>query len=79
MTTLADMTANLPNVRFTPNSGHRSERSPCPLCANKRPMAWQQKSLLFDYFIGDLLEKRWHLETQCLGGLEVDDKLELGW
>jgi hypothetical protein len=24
------------------------------------------------------LEKRWHLEGQCLGGLQIDHQLELG-
>jgi hypothetical protein len=32
----------------------------------------------FDYLVGDLLEKRWHLEAQGLGGLQIDHQLELG-
>ncbi len=29
----------------------------------------------FDYLVGDLLELRWHLETQCFGSFEIDHKL----
>ena len=30
---LADIKARLPNVRFTPKSGHRNSVVECPLCA----------------------------------------------
>ena len=30
----------------------------------------------FDQFVGDLLEKQWHLKAQRLGGLEIDDQVK---
>jgi len=35
---LADIAAAIPNVRFTPESGHRRKRSSCPLSANSGHM-----------------------------------------
>jgi hypothetical protein len=32
-----------------------------------------------DHLVGALLENPRHIETKRLGGLEVDDQLELGW
>ena len=32
---------------------------------------------LFDHFVGNLLEMHWHFEAQRLGGLHIDNQLEL--
>ncbi len=34
---------------------------------------------LFDYFVGKLLQKRWHGEAERLSGLKIDQQLELAW
>ena len=33
----------------------------------------------FDHLVGALLEMQRHVKAECLGGLEVDNQLELGW
>jgi hypothetical protein len=38
----------------------------------------QERSPLFDHLVGKLLEMQRHVEAEYLGGLEVDDQLELG-
>ena len=40
---LADIAAALPNVRFTPESGHQRRPLPCPLCAIRRQSAPQHE------------------------------------
>src|SRR5262245_18645733 len=32
---------------------------------------------LFDHLVGDLLKMQWHVNTKCLGGLDIDHQLEL--
>ena len=38
----------------------------------------QQSSALFDHLVGDREEIVGNLDTERLGGFEIDDKLELG-
>jgi hypothetical protein len=45
-------------------------------CAKSRQSASQQK-YLFDDLVSDLVEMRRHVEAQCFGDLEIDDKLIL--
>jgi hypothetical protein len=44
---------------------------------HKRTHAPQQNRSLFDQLVSELLELQRHLEAQRLGGLEIDDQLEL--
>ena len=37
----------------------------------------QQTAPLFDHIVGADNDLRWHSETECFGGLEVDDQLYL--
>jgi hypothetical protein len=46
----ADISVVVIDVRFTPESGHRSARRQCPLCAKSGLMHRNKK--LFDYCVG---------------------------
>jgi len=39
---------------------------------------WRQAAPLFDHLVGKQLHRRRYVETQCLSGLHIDDKLEFG-
>src|SRR4029453_11685354 len=54
---LADIKAWIRDVRFTPESGHSSERVGCPLSA--RTHAVQQTKTLFDHLVGAREQCRW--------------------
>ena len=60
------------HVCFTPKSGHVQCTSVCLLWARSG------HRLLFDHFVGDLLKLARHIQAERLGGLQVDDQLELG-
>jgi hypothetical protein len=64
-------------VRFAPESGHQPTRRGCPLSATSGLMQCS-KPQLFDYLVGQLLKMQGHVEAKRLGGLQVDDQLELG-
>ena len=59
------------DVRFTPKSGHVQCTKRCRLCAKSG------HETLFDHFVGDGEDARRDGQAKRLGGLEVDDQLEL--
>ena len=45
---------------------------------HKRTHAPQQMALLFDHVVGALPQEQGHVETECLGGFQIDRQLGLG-
>ena len=71
---LADMTALSRDVRYTPKSGHGSERVECPKSARSR----HRPNLLLDHVGRERKHRGRHSDTERLRGLQIDDQLELG-
>ena len=74
----ADIEASSPDVRFTPKSGYCPARVGCPLCAKSRHSALQRRMSLFDHLVGTGEKRRRHVDSECLGGLKIYEKFELG-
>ena len=52
------------------------EQAPaCQLCAKSGREQAQQTECLFNDLVGELLQLKRHVETECLGGLEINDQL----
>ena len=73
----ADVTLLNFDVRFTPESGHPSAQSKCPLWATSRQSASQQ-NCLFDHLVGTYKQGRRDFETKRSGGSQVDHQIESG-
>ena len=44
-----------------------------------RPHAPQQTASLFDHHVGAGEQRRWHVNSERLGSLHIDDQFEMGW
>jgi hypothetical protein len=44
-----------------------------------RPHAPQQTASLFDHYVGAGEQRRWHVNSERLGSLHIDDQFEMGW
>ena len=62
----------LPNVRFTPESGHVRCGSHVRFTPKKRTSRH-----LFDHLVGEQQERFGYREAKRLGRLEIDNELEL--
>ena len=67
-----------PNVRITPECGRVVDINGRLKSANSGCEQSQQGSSLFDHLVGAGEQRRWDVEAERLGGLEVDHQLELG-
>jgi hypothetical protein len=78
--------------RFGVRVGHSATSAQCPVCPRKRTSATHHgmsrvpkaavsrcSGELFDHFVGNGEHAWWNCEAERLGGLHVDDQLELGW
>ena len=68
----ADVTLLNFDVRFTPNSGHPSAQSKCPLWAKSRQSVLQQERTLFDHLVRALQERFRDVQAEGLRGPEID-------
>jgi|SRR5450631_452650 hypothetical protein len=67
------------HFRLSPNSGGIADIAGSLKRANNGLMQAQQTASLFDHFVGAGDERWRNHEPKCLGSLEVDHQLELGW
>jgi hypothetical protein len=68
-----DIEAQLPDVRFTPESGHCGATVGCPLCAKSGH--WPTSA---DHLVGGGEQRLRHGQPECLCGFEIDDQFILG-
>ena len=60
-----------------PKTGNVNAQQQNAALCQKRPNALQQTAPLFDHLVGEREELRWHFQTKCLGGLQIDDQFDL--
>jgi len=63
-------------VRLSRNSSNRSRRSSGSLSGHFRTHAPQSAESSFDHLVSELLEVRWHIDTDCRGSFDVDHEIE---
>jgi hypothetical protein len=66
------------HVRFAPKADKRADVSLCPLSAISGCEQSQQGRPLFDHLVGTAEQHRWDGKAERLGGLEINDEIELG-
>jgi hypothetical protein len=85
MGTFGKAEIDVPRARLQTSDGKTKPASSLRVMDNasvaqcqKPTCAVQQRQPLFDHLVGAREQHRWHVDADRLGGLEVDDGLELG-
>src|SRR6266481_29159 len=69
---------HVPVCPLRPESDLHKSRCDPPLRAKSGREQSQQSSALFDHLVCAREQRCWHVEAECLRGLEIDDHFDLG-